>query len=490
MRRNMENLILQVQYDIVSELQRIENEYGKNDQTQIDNDDQSDNYSSKNSGGSSKISSKSVEFVVDEWARPQGGGGRTCVLQDGTVFEKAGVGVSIVHGLLPPKAIQQMRASHPKHLGIDPSLIKKPLPFYACGVSLVVHPRNPHVPTVHLNYRYFEVQRPKSSNDNASDEKSNSNVGSTNDEQTNNDEDNVIWWFGGGSDLTPSYVNASDSRHFHKTLKDACDPYSDELYPRFKKWCDEYFYVKHRKEGRGVGGIFFDDLGAEEGSQMMSSQSLRSRTPISQIMSSSETSQTKNQAKSNKPEENVLEFVTSCAKSFLPSYIPLVEKHVNDTFTKEEKDWQQLRRGRYVEFNLVHDRGTKFGLHTPGARIESILMSIPLTARWEYCQEPKEGSREAETIEILRNPVDWIGNDLSPDEGTTTMEKKSTEVEKSSSSPSTEVEKSSSSPVTPSTRLVAETIDKGVKPLKLREVGFGDLLAEISRRKKEGPSAS
>ena len=196
-----------------------------------------------------------------------------------------------------------------------------PVPFFATGLSIVIHPWNPHVPTVHLNYRYFEVEDPVT-------------------------REPVAWWFGGGSDLTPSYLVEEDVKHFHQTLRNACDEHNSAYWPKFKKWCDEYFYVTHRKESRGVGGIFFDDL-----------------TTTSEINGGTQ------------PDQNELfKFVKSSSSAFLPSYIPIVKKNMARSWTEQERRWQLLRRGRYVEFNLVHDRGTKFGLATPGARIESILM--------------------------------------------------------------------------------------------------------------------
>jgi coproporphyrinogen III oxidase len=249
------------------------------------------------------------KFIVDRWERKEGGGGVTCVIQDGDTFEKAGVNVSVVTGMLPPAAVQQMRARGRK-------LSDGALPFFAAGVSCVIHPRNPFVPTIHFNYRYFELVEP---------------------------DGKKVWWFGGGTDLTPYYLDESDSRHFHKTLKDACDEHDDTYYPKFKEWCDKYFYIPHRKECRGIGGIFFDDL----------------ETPT---------------------QEDCFQFVTTCAEAVAPSYIPLIKKHKNDAYGDRERTWQLLRRGRYVEFNLIYDRGTKFGLYTPGARYESILMSLPLNA--------------------------------------------------------------------------------------------------------------
>jgi len=276
------------------------------------------------------------KFTVERWQRSEGGGGITCVLQDGAVFEKAGVNVSVVHGMLPSGAAQQMRARGKK-------LKEGKLPFFAAGISSVIHPKNPNVPTVHFNYRYFEVEE---------------------------SDGNVQWWFGGGTDLTPSYLDSQDVEHFHRTLKAACDKHHPEYYKRFKAWCDDYFFIKHRGESRGVGGIFFDDL---EGDQ-----------------------------------NSIFQFVKSCAQSVLPSYIPIVKKHRDDGYSYADRQWQLLRRGRYVEFNLVYDRGTKFGLLTPGARIESILMSLPLYAKWEYSHKPDDNSREAKLLDVLKNPKDWV----------------------------------------------------------------------------------
>ncbi|XP_028400665.1 oxygen-dependent coproporphyrinogen-III oxidase-like [Dendronephthya gigantea] len=282
-------------------------------------------------------------FTVDKWERPSGGGGITCVIQDGKVFEKAGVNISVVHGDLPKAAIQQMKQRN-QLKGLKDS---DSLPFFATGISSVIHPRNPMVPTIHFNYRYFEVQ----------------------------DQDGQkSWWFGGGTDLTPYYLDEQDVKHFHRTLKVACDQHDKTYYQKFKKWCDDYFFVKFRGERRGVGGIFFDDV--DQPSQ-----------------------------------EEAFQFVQTCANAVIPSYIPIVKKHMNDSFTSEQRRWQQLRRGRYVEFNLVYDRGTKFGLYTPGARIESILMSLPLTSRWEYMHKPAPGSDEAKLMKVLKNPKDWLADE-------------------------------------------------------------------------------
>ncbi|KAL2155384.1 hypothetical protein VTH82DRAFT_126 [Thermothelomyces myriococcoides] len=284
-------------------------------------------------------------FRVDEWQRKEGGGGITCVLQDGKVFEKAGVGVSVVYGTLPKPAILKMRANH-KNIA-DENNIPDSLEFFAAGLSLIVHPKNPMAPTVHLNYRYFETAKPDGSPG--------------------------AWWFGGGSDLTPCYLFDEDAVQFHRSLKEVCDKHNKDYYPRFKKWCDEYFYNKHRGEGRGIGGIFFDDL--------------------------DETVTDK---------ENLFAFVRDALESFVPTYIPIVNRRKDMAFTEKEKEWQQIRRGRYVEFNLVHDRGTAFGLNTPGARVESILMSLPLTASWKYMHQPEPKSREARLVEVLQNPKEWV----------------------------------------------------------------------------------
>jgi coproporphyrinogen III oxidase len=279
-------------------------------------------------------------FHVEAWKRDEGGEGISCVLQGGRVFEKAGVNISIVHGQLPEAAVRQMRAEHKE---LDPS--NAPYPFFAAGISLVLHPHNPKAPTVHANYRYFEVEQDESKP--------------------------PVWWFGGGCDLTPSYLYVEDAKYFHQTLKDVCERHRKGSYREYKLWCDDYFNVKHRGERRGVGGIFFDDL--------------NTCTP-----------------------EEGFAFVQDAGRSFLRSYLPILKRRMDEPYTIEEKQWQQLRRGRYVEFNLVHDRGTKFGLATPGPRIESILMSLPLTARWQYQHLPTPGSSEAQLLAVLREPKDWI----------------------------------------------------------------------------------
>lgn len=272
------------------------------------------------------------KFREDKWERNEGGGGITRVIENGSVFEKGGVNTSVVYGRLPDVMKERLKVEHE--------------PFFACGISLVIHPLNPFVPTVHANYRYFELY----------------------------DEDNstvVDSWFGGGADLTPYYLYEEDVIHFHQTLKDSIDSFDKDLYPEYKTWCDKYFYNTHRKENRGVGGIFFDYLREDSMKDI-----------------------------------NRLELVRSLGNSFLNSYIPIVERRKDLPFTEKEQTWQELRRGRYVEFNLVHDRGTLFGLKTNG-RTESILMSLPPRARWIYDFHPEDGSKEQELVLALE-PKNWI----------------------------------------------------------------------------------
>lgn len=283
------------------------------------------------------------KFKVDRWERSEGGGGVTCILQNGKTYEKAGVNVSVVHGLLPRAAIAEMN-SRGKELSVT-----KELSFFATGISCVIHPRNPHVPTVHFNYRYFEV---------------------TTDDNDNN-ETVQNWWFGGGIDLTPYYLVEEDAKHFHGVLKNVCDKHDADYHKKWKSWCDDYFKITHRGFTRGIGGIFFDDLD----------------TPS---------------------QEDCFKFVSDCAQAVTLCYVPLVQRRKHDKYSDAERQWQLIRRGHYAEFNLVYDRGTKFGLYTPGARIESILMSLPLECRWEYMHEPEEGSREAELSKVLRTPRDWV----------------------------------------------------------------------------------
>lgn len=272
-------------------------------------------------------------FKEDLWKREEGGGGRTRVIENGDVFEKGGVNISAVHGELP----EVLR----KQFGV------KQGDFFACGLSLVLHPKNPFVPTVHANWRYFEMY-----------------------DATGNI---VTQWFGGGQDLTPYYLFDEDAIHFHTVCKNACDRYNLSFYPKYKKTCDAYFWNAHRNEARGVGGLFFDYL------KSTSEFSLQDR----------------------------YDFVTAIGDSFLESYLPIVKRRKDISFTKTHKDWQEIRRGRYVEFNLVHDRGTLFGLKTNG-RIESILMSLPPTVQWKYNHKPIVNSQEERLLQVLANPVDWV----------------------------------------------------------------------------------
>ncbi|EEE61660.1 hypothetical protein OsJ_16117 [Oryza sativa Japonica Group] len=285
--------------------------------------------------------------VEDVWSRPGGGGGISRVLQDGRVFEKAGVNVSVVYGVMPPDAYRAAKGEAGKNGAAADGPKAGPVPFFAAGISSVLHPKNPFAPTLHFNYRYFETDAPKDA------------PGAPRQ-----------WWFGGGTDLTPSYIIEEDVKHFHSVQKQACDKFDPSFYPRFKKWCDDYFYIKHRNERRGLGGIFFDDLNDYD-------------------------------------QEMLLNFATECADSVVPAYIPIIERRKDTPFTEEHKAWQQLRRGRYVEFNLVYDRGTTFGLKT-GGRIESILVSLPLTARWQYDHTPEEGTEERKLLDACINPKEWL----------------------------------------------------------------------------------
>ncbi|MFT5230590.1 oxygen-dependent coproporphyrinogen oxidase [Patiriisocius sp. Uisw_047] len=272
-------------------------------------------------------------FEEDIWERKEGGGGRTRVIENGTVFEKGGVNISEVHGKLP-KSMQE-------YFGV------KDADFFACGLSLVLHPVNPMAPTVHANWRYFEMY----------------------------DQDGAIvdQWFGGGQDLTPYYLFDEDAKHFHQTCKTSCDRHNLSFYPKYKARCDEYFFNSHREEGRGIGGLFFDYCKVSEEMKM----------------------------------QDWFNFVTGVGNSFLDAYCPIVVKRKDLPFTEAQKDWQEIRRGRYVEFNLVHDKGTLFGLRTNG-RTESILMSLPPKVQWVYNHQPKEGSEEERLVEVLKNPVDWV----------------------------------------------------------------------------------
>jgi coproporphyrinogen III oxidase len=284
------------------------------------------------------------KFREDRWDRPGGGGGRTRVLADGGVFEKAGVNFSDVHGDFG----KEMAAALPG----------QGTAFRATGVSLVLHPRNPHVPTVHANFR--RIERGHSG------------------------------WFGGGADLTPYYLRREDAIHFHRVCKGACDAHDPSFYPRFKAWCDQYFFITHRNEPRGVGGLFFDYLGA-------GAEATGGGPPLVGAPAAIEADP-----------ERLFDFVRQAGNAFLEAYAPIVERRRHEPFTDEQRRWQLIRRGRYVEFNLVYDRGTIFGLRTDG-RVESILMSLPPEARWEYCHEPAPGTPEAETLAAIRGRLDWIG---------------------------------------------------------------------------------
>lgn len=293
-----------------------------------------------------------AKFVEDAWERPGGGGGRTRVITDGGVFEQGGVNFSEVWGeSLPPTILAQ----RPEAEGHN---------FYATGTSMVLHPRNPYIPTVHLNYRYFEA--------------------------------GPVWWFGGGVDLTPYYPFHEDAAHFHKTFKDACDRHHPEFYPTFKLWCDEYFYLKHRQECRGIGGIFFD---YQDGN----GQLYRGPNPQGQAAAHS------NQIGNQEPMdwEAMFAFVQDCGSTFLPAYLPIAEKRRSIESGDRERQFQLYRRGRYVEFNLVYDRGTIFGLQTNG-RTESILMSLPPLVRWEYSYQPEPNTPEAQLYETFLKPQDWV----------------------------------------------------------------------------------
>ncbi|HHC81168.1 MAG TPA: oxygen-dependent coproporphyrinogen oxidase [Flavobacteriia bacterium] len=272
-------------------------------------------------------------FQEDIWKRPEGGGGRTRVIQNGDVFEKGGVNISAVHGKLP----ETMR----NHFGVEEG------DFFACGLSLVLHPKNPFVPTVHANWRYFEMY-------DASGEV-------------------VTSWFGGGQDLTPYYLFEEDAKHFHQVCKTVCDKHHPDFYKKYKKRCDEYFYNSHRNEARGIGGLFFDYLKKSDEMTML----------------------------------QWYDFVTDVGNSFLNGYVPIVEKRKDIPYEKKHRDWQEIRRGRYVEFNLVHDKGTLFGLKTNG-RIESILMSLPPHVQWVYDHHPEKGSEEEKLLEVLKNPKAWV----------------------------------------------------------------------------------
>jgi coproporphyrinogen III oxidase len=339
MRRRMELFILRAQKNVFESLKQLEVEESKR---------QSDESMTNKDEVPNDIKPEVDDMIsIDRWVRKEGGGGITCIIQNGRVFEKAGVNISVVYGILPPQAVQQMRSRGKKFN----DLVKEStqVPFFAAGISSVVHPRNPHVPTIHFNYRYFEVDQPT----------------------LENDDSGKMWWFGGGTDLTPYILNEDDCKLFHSELKKACDKHDATYYGKFKKWCDDYFYIVHRNERRGVGGLFFDDIDFPD-------------------------------------QERAFSFVRSCAQHILPSYMPLVLSNMHKPYSAQDREWQLLRRGRYTEFNLVYDRGTKFGLFTPGARYESILMSLPLYAKWLYCHEPEAGSIYAKLMDVLKEPREWV----------------------------------------------------------------------------------
>lgn len=350
------------------------------------------------------------KFIVDQWTRKEGGEGISCVLQGGSTFSKAGVNISIVHGHLPPAAIRQMSADHSNLMektgykleGSEAEITG--LPFYAAGLSLVVHSKNPFCPTTHMNYRYFELTHPPTLKDGSPNPRY---------EQSKKGEDGktepVAWWFGGGADLTPMYLCEEDAAHFHRTLKEATDKHDAAFYPTWKKWCDKYFWIKHRNESRGVGGIFFDDLSLSDPQVAVHLE----------LFDGDKQTPTRTSSHATHDLESIFATVRSLGDSFLPAYVPIVEKRKDTHYTDHDVAWQQIRLGRYVEFNLVYDRGTKFGLQTPGARIESILMSLPLQAGWQYMEPfsgpdtgmdraaPGEGVEERKIVQVLREPRDW-----------------------------------------------------------------------------------
>jgi coproporphyrinogen III oxidase len=272
-----------------------------------------------------------VEFIENEWQRPEGGGGRSRIMRNGSILEQAGINFSHVYGAtLPPAATAQ----RPELAGRS---------FQALGVSLVIHPLNPYVPTTHMNVRFFIAERPGTG---------------------------PVWWFGGGFDLTPYYGFEEDARHWHTVARDACAAFGAEVYPKYKKWCDDYFYIRHRQEPRGIGGLFFDDLNAWGFDQCFA-------------------------------------FMQSVGDHFLEGYLPIVARRKDTPWGEQERNFQLYRRGRYVEFNLVYDRGTLFGLQS-GGRTESILMSLPPLVRWQYDWKPGPGTPEAELYEKFLKPRDWL----------------------------------------------------------------------------------
>ena len=272
-------------------------------------------------------------FKEDLWERPEGGGGKSRIMENGAVIEKGGVNISAVHGPLPESMQAYFKVGE-----VD---------FYACGLSLVLHPKNPMAPTVHANWRYFEMYDQHSTL--------------------------IDQWFGGGLDLTPYYLFEEDAIHFHQVCKKACDLHPPHSYETYKNQCDQYFYNTHREEARGIGGLFFDYLKADEKGRI----------------------------------DHHYRFITAVADSFLKAYTPLLIKRKDLPYTTDQREWQEIRRGRYVEFNLIHDKGTLFGLKTKG-RIESILMSLPPRVQWRYNYEPPKGSEENKLLEVLKTPKKWV----------------------------------------------------------------------------------
>ncbi|WP_295769106.1 oxygen-dependent coproporphyrinogen oxidase [uncultured Mucilaginibacter sp.] len=275
-----------------------------------------------------------AKFEEELWERDGGGGGRTRVIQNGNILEKGGVNFSAVYGKLPD--------------GVKKAFKVEQDDFFATGVSIVIHPNHPMVPIIHMNIRYFEMP-------------------------SSIDDGQPLRWFGGGIDLTPHYVIEEDARYFHQQLKDVCDRFNIGFYPRFKTWADDYFFIKHRNETRGVGGVFYDRLTATDEITW----------------------------------DTIFEFSKALGRTFAPAYSEIVNRNRFKEFTAQHQDWQYQRRSRYAEFNLVYDAGTKFGLETNG-RIESILMSLPPTAKWFYNYEPATGSEEAKTLDLLKKGIDWV----------------------------------------------------------------------------------
>ena len=275
-------------------------------------------------------------FQTDTWERNGGGGGTSRVIENGNIIEKGGVNFSAVFGESPAQMLKLMNL--------------EPADFFATGVSIVLHPKSPLVPIIHMNVRYFEMS-------------------------------NGVYWFGGGIDLTPHYVFEEDATFFHKSLKDACDKHHESYYPEFKKKADDYFYIPHRQETRGIGGIFFDHLKEVNTAEVNTEEKIT--------------------------KQDRWDFVQEIGEAFAPIYTQIANKNKTLSFTKEQTQWQRLRRGRYVEFNLVYDKGTKFGLETDG-RTESILMSLPPEANWHYAHEPQKGSKEEKTLSLLKKGIDWV----------------------------------------------------------------------------------